>query len=143
MKRDGRTHGDRGQSLVELALVLPLLALILLGILDLGRVFHAYITITNAAREGAFYASVCIPEADPVRGCPNNSPIQSWVVAEAAGSGITISAADVLVERPSSAPGQPVTVKVSVPFSALSTMIGSFWGGGALTLRSEAAVVIR
>jgi Flp pilus assembly protein TadG len=45
----------RGQSLVELALVMPVLALILLGAVDLSRVFIAYTRLTNAVREGALY----------------------------------------------------------------------------------------
>jgi Flp pilus assembly protein TadG len=50
-----RPRGRRGQSLVELALLLPLLALLMLGALDLGRVFIAYTRLTNVAREGALY----------------------------------------------------------------------------------------
>ncbi len=44
---------QKGQSLVEFALVLPLFVLILVGIFDIGRAFFAYIAISNAAREGA------------------------------------------------------------------------------------------
>lgn len=43
----------RGQSLVELALVLPLVILILFGIIEFGRIFHSYLLITHASREGA------------------------------------------------------------------------------------------
>lgn len=43
----------RGQSLVEFALALPLLVLVVFGVLELGRVFFAFIAITNASREGA------------------------------------------------------------------------------------------
>ena len=139
MLRNGKACRESGQSLVELALMLPFLALILLGILDLGRVFNAYITITNSAREGAFFASTCLPAGT----CASDAPIKAWVQAEAAGSGIAISATDVQVTHPSDSPGEPVIVRVSVPFRALSTMIGSFWGGGDLTLTSEATVVIR
>jgi Flp pilus assembly protein TadG len=46
-------RSERGQSLVELALVLPLLLLLFGGIVDLGRVFYTYIGLTNATREGA------------------------------------------------------------------------------------------
>ncbi len=46
---------DHGQSLVEVALTLPLLFLILFGTIDLGRAYFAYVTITNASREGARY----------------------------------------------------------------------------------------
>lgn len=45
--------GRKGQALVELAIALPLLVLIMIGVLDLGRAFFGVITITNAAREGA------------------------------------------------------------------------------------------
>jgi Flp pilus assembly protein TadG len=48
---------DEGQSLVELALLLPLLLLILLGLADFGRAFYYTTIISNAAREGAAYLS--------------------------------------------------------------------------------------
>jgi Flp pilus assembly protein TadG len=47
-----------GQSMVEFALILPLMVLIIAGIFDLGRAFFASITITNAAREGARYGTL-------------------------------------------------------------------------------------
>lgn len=43
----------RGQALVELALVLPLLLLLVMGTMEFGRIFHSYLLITNASREGA------------------------------------------------------------------------------------------
>lgn len=50
-----RPAEQSGQSLVEFALLFPVLLLILLGAIDLGRAFNAYVTITNASREGARY----------------------------------------------------------------------------------------
>lgn len=52
-----RTLRDRGQSLVEFALVLPILLLITLIALDFGRAFFAWVTVTNASRAGAAYAA--------------------------------------------------------------------------------------
>jgi hypothetical protein len=52
-----RQH-EKGQSLVEMALALPLLLLILAGLLDLGRVYFTYLTIQDAATEGASYLAV-------------------------------------------------------------------------------------
>jgi hypothetical protein len=49
----GRFYKTKGQSLVEFAIALPLLVLIMIGVLDLGRAFFGLITVTNAAREGA------------------------------------------------------------------------------------------
>ncbi len=45
----------RGVAAVELALLLPLLLLIVLGCIDFGRFAHGYFAVTNAARAGAGY----------------------------------------------------------------------------------------
>lgn len=49
---------EKGQSLVEFALVIPVFLLLLLGVIDFGRVFHAYLTLDHAGREGARAASL-------------------------------------------------------------------------------------
>ena len=48
---------SRGQTLVEFALILPVFLLMTLGVVDGARIFTSYISITNAAREGALYAA--------------------------------------------------------------------------------------
>jgi DNA-binding NarL/FixJ family response regulator len=48
---------ESGQSLVEIALALPLLLLILLAMVDVGRVYFYATAVTNAAREAAMLAS--------------------------------------------------------------------------------------
>ena len=60
-RRKGETRDrrrERGQSLVETAIVLPVLVLLLAAVIDFGRVIDAYIVLTNAAREGARFGSV-------------------------------------------------------------------------------------
>ena len=44
---------ERGQALVELALVTPFLLFLLLGASEIAYAFNAYISVVNAAREGA------------------------------------------------------------------------------------------
>lgn len=46
-------HNKRGQALVELALALPLIIMLVMGTIEFGRLFHSYLLITNASREGA------------------------------------------------------------------------------------------
>jgi Flp pilus assembly protein TadG len=58
---------ERGQNLAELALVLPLLIILFLGIADLGRAFHAFIVVENAAREAARYAASYPDDLDGAR----------------------------------------------------------------------------
>ncbi|WP_249869047.1 TadE family protein [Oceanobacillus saliphilus] len=50
--------GEKGQSLVETALILPILLMIIFGITDFGRIFHAYLTLDHAGREAARVATV-------------------------------------------------------------------------------------
>jgi Flp pilus assembly protein TadG len=50
----GRPHPSQsGQAVIELALTLPLLLVIVMGIFDFGLMFQRYEVVTNAAREGA------------------------------------------------------------------------------------------
>ena len=51
-------NNNRGQSMVEMALLLPVLLLLTVVTLDLGRGVYYYTVIYNAAREGARYAIV-------------------------------------------------------------------------------------
>jgi Flp pilus assembly protein TadG len=72
--------GSLGQSLLELGLLLPILILILAGALDLARVYDAYVSITNASREGARFAA-----ANPT---DDGSGIQNAVSRELTNTGI-------------------------------------------------------
>lgn len=57
-KRHKPNRTQSGQSIIEMALLLPLLLVLIIGALEFGRVFYTKIVITNAAREGAYYLSV-------------------------------------------------------------------------------------
>jgi len=73
---------EKGQTLVEFALILPILLLVFFVIIESGRLFHAYITVQHAARVGARYAitgqrdTTCTwwwddstPDVDELRAC--------------------------------------------------------------------------
>lgn len=51
-----RSHRSDGNAAVEMALLLPVLSMILLGAIDFGRVFFAYITVSSAAHEAALFS---------------------------------------------------------------------------------------
>lgn len=48
-----RVKNQKGQALVEFAIILPLLLLLIMGIIQFGMIINAYLSIQNAAREGA------------------------------------------------------------------------------------------
>ena len=51
-----RTVLRRGQATLELAVVLPVLAMLTMGVLEMGMLLNAYITVVNLARDGSRYA---------------------------------------------------------------------------------------
>jgi len=72
---------EKGQSMVELALMLVFILILLAGVVDLGRMMHQYLTMRDAAQEGAGYAAVfpsyCADITNRVR---NNLPDNSYGV---------------------------------------------------------------
>ena len=48
---------ERGNVIIEMAIVLPFLLLVVAGVVDLGRLFWEQQVLTNATREGARYAA--------------------------------------------------------------------------------------
>ena len=53
-----KIRGESGQTLVELALLLPVLLLLLLGVVEFGRILMTYLMISHSSREGARLAAV-------------------------------------------------------------------------------------
>lgn len=60
-----RKFQQRGGTLVEAAIVLPLLFMFLFAIIEFGRVFNMYQTMTDAAREGARFGVAPCQSGDP------------------------------------------------------------------------------
>ena len=65
MMRRSRRHREQGQTMVEFALVLPILLVVLFGIIQFGITFKDYITLTDAVRAGARTAAVSRFSATP------------------------------------------------------------------------------
>ena len=65
---DWRAAREAGQSLIELALVMPVLVLVLLGAVELGRMGYAKIAVANAARAGVAYGAQNVFTAVDING---------------------------------------------------------------------------
>jgi Flp pilus assembly protein TadG len=65
-------NGERGQSLVEFALVLPIFIIMLFGIIEFGRLWETVNVVTSAAREGARVAAVTLPDPAQVNSAAQN-----------------------------------------------------------------------
>ena len=128
---------EGGSAMVELAITLPVLLLLMIGILEAGRALNAYVTVRNAGAEGAHWAalhpttSVTAIE-DIVRGRITSFDASLVDVSaqvndgsgwdEWASTGIPESSPHPRVIR--------IAVEVSYPWTAV-TFIGHFFPGGS------------
>lgn len=111
-----RAHRQRGQNLVELALLLPILLWFCLGLVDFGRVFYTQIGLTNAAREGARYAAARAPTC-------NESLIDAKALAEQPGVGLT---AGMIIVDCSQVDRR--TVRITFPFEPITPFVANALG---------------
>ena len=121
--RARRKNGEKGQALVEFTLLLPIFLLLLFAIIDFGMGFYSWITITNAAREGARLGVVMATE-DQIRervyqtaDLPNESTQMTVTVTNAQGQ-----------------PGESVVVKVDYDYDLITPLAGivSFISGNVI-----------
>ncbi len=121
--------GERGQTMVEFALVFPVFLLLLFGVLDFGRVVYAYNTISNAAREGARAAVILDNTPDQVK---------TTVVQKA----VSLSLTTANVNVTSRAVGQPVTVTVDYRFTPIVTAIVDAMGASGIDLHASSTMYV-
>ena len=110
---------ERGATMVEMALVIPLLFLLTLGAIELGRGVWTKHTLTHLAREAARYAAV--------RSTLSDEPATAAMIETRAKTGaVGINTKDMTVQTtwtPSNAPGGTVRVQVSYAFHPITMLI--------------------
>ncbi len=110
MQRFSKQQRRRGVAAAELALLLPFLGFIFVIALDFGRIFYFTLTIENAARNGALWAS------DPYAPGQSYSSLQNAVQADASNLSPAIDNANITSSTGTDAGGNAV-VKVTVNYS--------------------------
>lgn len=96
--------GERGAALVELAIILPLLGLLLMGIIDFGLMQREHQVLQNAVREGArvsmlpnYHAGTALPvngESQSQASIRVAESVRDVVLAYLANENVTIAKAD-------------------------------------------------
>lgn len=120
---------ERGQSMTELAMILPLLLILIFGIIQLGLAFNNYLAVTDAIRAGARKATVSRLSGDPVGDCVT--------AARNAGADLQQSKFDVTCSS-TWQPGSDVTVTGSYPYSI--NVLGFVVKSGNLTTQVKERV---
>ena len=112
--------------MVEFALVAPVFLILIFAIVDFGLGLRAWITITNAAREGARYAAVT---------CATSTASSGDVQTKAAGSSQGLLAnSNVTVTNCPGKSTEAVVVKTNYTYKFVTPLGGmmSLIGGGSL-----------
>ena len=112
--------------MLELAILLPVLLLILLGILDVGRLFMTMVAIHDAAAEGASYAASHPTRIEQIqlRAADSSTALTTidWTLVEVTCGGACTS-------------GQPITVTVNYDYDLMTPVLSAIVPGGTLRLR--------
>ena len=111
-----RLKNKKGQSIVEFALVLPLLLLLLAGIVDFGRIMNAYLVTNYASREGVRQAA--LGQTDSV--------ITDTVKRVAGNLDPTILQIQITPSKSSRVRGTETTVRVTYQIDEITPAIGVF-----------------
>jgi len=121
-----KSNSERAQSLVEFAITLLLILMILTGAVELSLALFEYVTIRDAAQEGALFASV-----NP----KDTANIKNRVI-DAANDGVALTAGNITITSNGNycegltAAGAPITITIRInrPHQIVMPLIGTFIG---------------
>ena len=136
-------NDERGQSLVEFALVLPVLLLLIFGLLDVARAVWQENTLAFAAREATRYAIVHGSGATlPVPYCSSCTNATITGVVQQSAIGVTGISATIAYPDGNNDRNSRVSVDVTAPFVPLPSQ---YLLNGALTvtMRGGSMLVIQ
>lgn len=147
-----RSRRPRGQSVVELALVMPLLLLLFAGAADLGQIFFNFVSVENAVKEGALYGAR-YPLCDNASSlCPDPNNVQWRTENEArtaAGTALVTPASECRNAISQAAygdlrdcvAGDTYVVRATIQFRPITPIIGDIIGG-TINLTSESRAIV-
>lgn len=141
-----RTH-RRGQAVVELALIAPILLLIILGIVEFARAWSAHHVIADAAREGARMSAI----ADDAIGPPE---VRAAVQQALANGGLNASTVEATCPPTGDAPcievtdnagerGLPSVVYIEYPYRLVWIAPLMNWASGEESITLKSRIVMR
>lgn len=146
------TSTRRGQSFVEFALLLPVLLVLVLGTVDLGRAYFASVSLENAVKEGAFFGARDPDCATAGATCPDPSNVQARVDLEM--NGMTVANFQAKCFVPGTTvftgagkaladceDGDLYYVASQTPFTLVTPLVAGLLGN-TLTLSSDATSVV-
>jgi Flp pilus assembly protein TadG len=143
-----RLREERGQGVIEFAMVVPLLAILIFVMIDFGKAVYYYIDLTHVANEGARIATVTpatLPGGAATFSAYICNQLGDSAKSELRKGSSTVDKAKVTLSYDSAAgadlgndTGDPVTVEVSTKYHWIPwTKLAAMTLGGSATMRIE------
>jgi len=134
-KDDTYTESEKGQSMVEFAFTLVILIILLAGTVDLGRAFFTYMSLREAAQEGALYGSINPTETAQIESRVRNS--SSMLQSLSADPSAITTVQTTIVGSPCT--GNVISVQVVYSnFPITMPFLGAIIGSQTVAIRSTA-----
>ena len=129
---NSRRSRERGQEIVEFAMILPILFTLLMGIFDMGRIVFCDTVLYNAAREGARYGVV--NSTDVSVGADIVTTVRAWVVGLDPDA-LTITS----VVNPDA---DTVQVTITYEFAPVTPLIADFFNSDPVIITAQSTMRI-
>ncbi len=132
IRKQIRPHRERGQAMVEFAIIVPILLTVLLGIMQLGVLYNNWVTLTDAARAGARKGAVCRSGCSPDATTATVNAVKDSVGTDLNQSKLTVSVTSAWTQ------GSDVTVEAKYPWSV--NVLGIVVASGTLDAKTTERV---
>lgn len=140
-RSDQANTGDRGATLVEFAIIVPVFVFLVMASIDFVVILTNYSGLRNGAREGARSAVVADWGTDtscPLAGITPNAATHALMCRVKQRTGLDGSNTRIMIEWPGEyKPGQPVLVCAQYPLLSLTGATGPVISGRVLTTKVE------
>lgn len=117
MNRSLYAHRERGQSLVEFALAIPVIFMLVFGLLNIGRAVQSYVALSGAVRDGARYATLFY---DANKTPPSQTDVETYVKNAASSPIMSANGINVIISGYSTTqrdPSSMVTITATYSFN--------------------------
>ena len=137
------SRAPRGQGLVEFALIVPVLMLVMVMALDVGRVFFGWVGLTNASRIGASYAAAHATAWGSPGSATARASYEAQIRADADALNCTFpGTVPTPVFSGGTDLGDPAQVTLTCSFALITPLVSNILGG-AITIRAESIFPVR
>ncbi|MEM5775251.1 MAG: TadE family protein [Anaerolineaceae bacterium] len=131
-------NSQKGQSLIEMAISMVVLLILIAGIFDLSRTIFTYLSMRDAAQEGAAYASIEPTSCDEIVTRTSDN-LEDFTTIEVRMNGKPCTTASAVTD---SCAGHEARVTVQLNFPMTMPFIGAFIGTEKIDLRATATDTI-